>query len=261
MMFEHGGRMPYDDEHYQRYKATEVPRYSIHWWSNRYLLKLVRRYVPGGRLLEIGCGTGFFLSELGKHYETYGLDISPFALEHARRNCPQADIRCMRAEDVGDFPPEYFDVIIARHVLEHLEEPGEVLRQCGKVLRPRGLLLFVVPHTDSLSRRWKGEGWYGYRDETHVSLHPSSEWLRLAGQSGFEVRKAFSDGLWDVPYLPVLPNWLQKYIFGFPGGVQALLTVPFMPVCLGEALIVMAVKAVPKDLEAHHSEAGEVSLG
>jgi SAM-dependent methyltransferase len=250
------GSMSYDKEHYERYKAIDVRKYSLHWWSNRYFSKLVRRYVPDGILLEIGCGTGFFLSEMGGYFEAYGVDISPFALEHARENCPRADIRCMRAEDVGDFPPAHFDVIIARHVLEHLEEPHKVMRECAKVLRPRGLLLFVVPHTDSLARRWKGEAWYGYRDETHVSLLSSTEWLRMTRESGLEVQKAYSDGFWDVPYVPLLPNWLQKCIFGSLGGIQALLNLSFVPVSLGEALIVVARKPAGTDGSACRIEAG-----
>jgi SAM-dependent methyltransferase len=248
---------PYDREHYQRYKAIEVPKYSMHWWSNRYFLKLVRKHVPRGRLLEIGCGTGFFLAELRKHYEVCGIDISPFALDCARRNCPGADIRNLPAEEVDRFPPEYFDVIIARHVLEHLREPGEVLRRCGRVLRPGGLLLFVVPHTDSLARRWKGEDWYGYRDETHISLLSSAEWLRLVGEGGLEVRKAFADGLWDVPYLPRLPHRLQKVLFGSLGGFQALLALSFVPIPLGEALIVLAEKPAGEGSEACPAEKKE----
>jgi len=234
------GETPYGREHYQRYKALEIKPFSMHWWSNRYFLKLVRRHVPHGRLLEIGCGTGFFLARLGRHYEVCGIDISPFALELARKNCPGADIRCMKAEEVDGFPPQYFDVIVARHVLEHIREPGEVLRKCGRALRPGGLLLIVVPHTDSFSRRWKGERWYGYRDDTHVSLLTSGEWLQLIRQAGFEVRKAFADGLWDAPYVPFLPEWLQKCIFGSLGGIQALLTLAVVPVPLGEALVVLA---------------------
>lgn len=231
---------PYGKEHYQRYKALEVPPFSMHWWANRYFRRLVRKYVPRGRLLEIGCGTGFFLAEMSRFFHVCGIDISPVALERSRANCPGADIRRMSAEELDIFPEGYFDVVVARHVMEHLRDPAGVLVSCGRILRPGGLLLLVVPHTDSISRKWKRDGWYGYRDPTHISLLSSGEWLGLLRRAGFEVRKAFADGLWDVPYVPLLPAWLQKCLFGSLGGIQALLGLTVVPVPLGEALVVVA---------------------
>jgi SAM-dependent methyltransferase len=234
--------MQYDQEHYERYQAIDVSKYSMHWWANRYYVRVLRRYVPGGRLLEIGCGTGFFLAELGQYFETYGVDTSTFALSHARNNCPRADIQCMKGEDIKAFPPDFFDAIVSRHVFEHMEEPGIALEGCYCVLKPGGFLLYVVPNMGSISRRWKGQTWYGYRDETHVSMLSPREWVDLTKGTGFTVEKSYSDGLWDAPYIPWLPAWVQKPVFGFLGGVQALLFLSFMPVPLGEALIVIARK-------------------
>lgn len=238
-------RMQYDREHYERYKAVEVRKYSIHWWANRYYARVLHGYVAGGRLLEIGCGTGFFLAELGRYFETYGIDTSSFALAQARGNCPRAVIRCMRGEDIGDFGTGFFDAIVSRHVLEHMEEPGTTLKGCYQALRPGGVLLYVVPNLDSVARRWKGPAWYGYRDDTHVSLLPPEEWFDLTRQAGFTVEKAYSDGLWDTPYVRCVPNAIQKLVFGSPGGIQALLALSFMPVPLGEALIMIARKPDP----------------
>ncbi len=234
--------MQYGREHYERYKAVEVPRFSIHWWSDRYFRRVLCRYVPGGRLLEIGCGTGFFLAELGRYFETCGIDTSEFALEHARRNCPQADIRYMKGEDVATFAPESFDAVVARHVFEHMREPGMVLEGCYRILKPGGFLLFIVPNTASISRRWKGPDWYGNRDETHISLLSPREWMDLTEKAGLAIKKSYSDGLWDAPYVTWLPSWVQRPLFGSLGGIQALLSLSFMPLPLGEALIVIAGK-------------------
>ncbi|MDD3719616.1 MAG: class I SAM-dependent methyltransferase [Actinomycetota bacterium] len=234
--------MQYGQEHYKRYNAVDVRKYSMHWWANRYYVRVLRGYVPGGRLLEIGCGTGFFLAELGRYFETCGIDTSPFALKHARDNCPRADIRCMRGEDIAGLGPDFFDAVVSRHVFEHMEEPGTVLEACYRVLRPGGVLLYVVPNTESIARRWKGPDWYGYRDDTHVSLLSPGEWADLTAAAGFTLEKAYSDGLWDVPYVRYVPNPVQKCVFGSLGGLQALLSRSFMPLPLGEALIIIARK-------------------
>jgi hypothetical protein len=52
----------------------------------------------------------------------------------------------------------------------------------------------------------------------------------------------FADGFWDVPYLPVLPKFLQKLFFGSLGGFQAIIGQPFLPMRWGESIIVMAKK-------------------
>jgi SAM-dependent methyltransferase len=234
--------MQYDQEHYQRYHAIDVSKYSMHWWANRYYAAVLRRYVRGGRLLEIGCGTGFFLAELSRHFRVYGVDTSDFALKHARVNCHRDDIRRMKGEDISAFPRDYFDAVVSRHVFEHMEEPAITLQGCYGILKPGGILLYVVPNMASISRRWKGPDWYGYRDETHITMLSPHGWLDLTRGAGFAVEKSYSDGLWDVPYIPRVPSWIQKPLFGFLGGVQALLSLSFMPIPLGEALIVLARK-------------------
>jgi SAM-dependent methyltransferase len=238
--------MDYDYEHFDRYKALEVPRFSMHWWSNRYYSRLLQKYVKAGKILEIGCGTGFFLAELARYYNTCGIDVSDFALDRARNNCPNADIRKMPAEDMADFPSESFAAIVSRHVFEHLADPGAALKECYRVLEPGGILLFTVPNMASIGRRWKGLKWYGYQEKTHISMLDPAEWIDLTGKSGLRVQKAFSDGLWDAPYVPLLPALLQKCIFGILGGIQAVLALSFLPIPLGEALIVLARKPYEK---------------
>lgn len=234
--------MDYGRAHFERYQAVAFPKYSMHWWSNRFYAKLIQRYAKGGRLLEIGCGTGFFLAELSRYFETYGVDISPFALSHARANCPQANLLFLRAEDLVALRPAFFDAVVLRHVLEHLEDPGLVVSEAARLLRSGGLLFYVVPNMSVITRRWKGRKWYAYQDETHISLLHPQEWLRLTEEAGLKVQKAYSDGLWDVPYVPLVPNLVQKLIFGAPGGLQALLGLSFLPISWGESLIVIARK-------------------
>jgi len=248
--------MQYDREHFERYKALDVSKYSMHWWANRYYSRVLRRHVSGGRLLEIGCGTGYFLAELSRYFESYGVDTSPFALRHARNNCPRASIQCRKGEDIAAFPPDFFDAVVARHVFEHIEEPANVLEGCRYILKPGGFLLYVVPNMDSVARRWKGPKWYGYQDKTHVSMLSPRQWVDLTEAAGFTVEKSYSDGLWDAPYVPWLPAWIQKPLFGFLGGVQALLFLSFIPVPLGEALIVIAVKSEGQHIRVDPSEKG-----
>lgn len=107
---------------------------------------------------------------------------------------------------------------------------------------PGGVLIFSTPNLSSLLRPWKGEKWIGFQDPTHVSLKPPSEWLERIQEAGFRLVRTFSDGFWDVPYIPLVPKLIQKLIFGSLGGLQALAGLPFLPLRWGESIMVVARK-------------------
>jgi SAM-dependent methyltransferase len=200
---------------------------------------LIGRYRQSGRLLEIGCGLGHVLARLEDRFETFGIDVSAFAIEQARKNTPRSDLRVATAEEIGTLPGP-FDVIAAFHVVEHLADPPAVLRECARMTRRGGLLVLATPNTESPFAKRKGPRWYANTDPTHISMKPPGEWLRLAREAGYRVRRAFGDGLWDVPYVPVVPAKLQLLCFGAPTILQTVTCVPWIPVRFSEALILVA---------------------
>lgn len=246
---------PFDESYFktEAYAAVSFERYSQYWWSNRYYALLVRRHGPRqGRVLEIGCGLGHLLGWLsagserrtqGGGYRVYGTDINAWALEQARRNVPQGGFALASAEDLGAFPDGSFQIVIAKHVVEHLPNPRQALSEMSRLLSPGGMLLLATPNLDSPMRAWKKERWVGYKDPTHISLKAPAEWLGYLREVGLQPRRVFSDGFWDAPYISVIPARLQKLLFGAPGGLQAILGWSIIPLWLGESLIVIAKKS------------------
>jgi ubiquinone/menaquinone biosynthesis C-methylase UbiE len=219
-------------------------RYSQYWWSNRYFALLARRHGPQqGRVLEVGCGLGHLLGWLSDRYQVFGTDINAWALSHARRNAPQGHFALSSAEDLGAFPAASFQIVIAKHVIEHLPDPERAVAEMSRVLTPGGLLLLATPNLDSAMRPVKKERWIGYKDPTHISLKTPQEWLRILRARSLQPRSVFSDGFWDAPYLPLLPARLQKFLFGWSGGLQAILGWSIIPLRMGESMIVLAEKS------------------
>jgi 2-polyprenyl-3-methyl-5-hydroxy-6-metoxy-1,4-benzoquinol methylase len=214
-------------------------RLNQYWWARRFYAALILRFRKSGRLLEIGCGLGHVLARLEGRFETYGIDVSEYAISEARKNTPTSVLRVATAEEIEALPGP-FDVIAAFHVVEHLEDPLAVLQSCARMTKAGGLLVLATPNTKAPFAQKKGERWYGNRDPSHISLKAPEEWLALLAQAGYRIRRAFGDGLWDVPYVPVLPSKLQLLLFGWPAAVQTMTTVPFIPVRFGEALLVVA---------------------
>lgn len=238
--------MAFDEKYFsaEAYEGVSFARFSQYWWSNRYYALLARKHGPkGGRVLEVGCGLGHLLGWLSDRYEVFGGDVNLWALGQARENVPGGNFLRLSAEDLRMFPDATFNVVISKHVLEHLRDPEASIREMSRVLAPGGLLVVATPNLDSAMRERKKEKWIGYKDPTHVSLKTPDEWLGLLRAHGLTPQKVFSDGFWDPPYVPYVPLWLQRLWYGVPGGLQAIFGWSIIPLRMGESLIVLAKKA------------------
>jgi SAM-dependent methyltransferase len=208
----------------------------------RYYARVFRRFLGDHRtterprVLEVGCGLGHLLDQLDPHCETWGVDLSTYALGRARVVEPRARLCQARGEQLP-FREHSFAGAIIRHVLEHLPEPVLAIDELRRILQPAGMLMAVMPNPTSLSRGIKKDQWIGFRDPTHVNLLTPTQWRDLFEGHGFQVLHQWGDGLWDVPYLPLLPTALQLLLFTSPAALQVLTGGSFMPTRAAESVI------------------------
>lgn len=237
---------PFNQDYFSTgpYAQVNFARFSQYWWSNRYFARLARRFgPPHGNVLELGCGMGHLLAWLTDRYHVYGSDINPWALSQARHNVPEGQFVLLSADELYAFPPAVFDIVIAKHVVEHLCHPEQSIAEMSRVLKSGGLLILATPNLSSPMRIRKKDDWIGYKDPTHINMKPPHDWLDTLRLNGLKPRKVFSDGFWDAPYISIVPTSLQKLFFGLPGGLQAVLGWSIIPLRMGESLIVLADKA------------------
>lgn len=236
---------PFDETYFSTgtYEKVSFRTGTQYWWSNRFYALLTKRYgPPSGRLLEVGCGLGHLLARLHPRYETVGVDVNPWALQQASRNAPHASLHQASAEDLTIFEDGSFQVLIAKHVVEHLSDPDRAIAEFGRVIAPGSFAILATPNLDSPMRTRKGEDWIGYRDTTHISLRRPIHWLASLKTVGFRPLRLISDGFWDSPYIGWLPTALQKILFGLPGGLQAIAGLSILPVNWGESVIMLLRK-------------------
>jgi SAM-dependent methyltransferase len=108
--------------------------------------RLIKRYRERGKLLDVGTGFGFFLGEMkNRGWEVEGIEISLKGRNFAREVLNQT-VHPGPLTEIG-FPEEMFDVVTAFYVIEHLSDPMAFLRECCRILKPRGFLLLRYPHT------------------------------------------------------------------------------------------------------------------
>jgi len=99
-----------------------------------------------GKLLDVGCGYGFFLLKARESgWQVYGTELSNIAVEYMRDRQGLPDVWFADLSD--DFlPVEKVDVINLTNVLEHVPSPTKTLRECADLLEKDGVLLIRVPN-------------------------------------------------------------------------------------------------------------------
>lgn len=144
--------------------------------------------VRPGKMLEIGCGDGSFLEAMaGKGWDALGLDISETAVRMARS---RRDIR-VEAGELGEcaLADSTFDLVVMRHVLEHIPDPVETLKEIRRVLLPGGLLYMTVPNIASIESRIAGDSWFHLDPPYHLTHFSPASITEALVSAGFrEIR-------------------------------------------------------------------------
>jgi len=119
----------------------------------KYIVRSLLRLGTGSSALDVGCNDGLFTKELCQCFShVVGIDASSDHVERARRQVPQAEFHVALVEE---FAPadELFDTIYMLNILEHLDNPVEVLKRVKSWLSPDGYVIIQVPNALSLNRR------------------------------------------------------------------------------------------------------------
>lgn len=237
----------YTREYFEKWNYADRPlgKYSMYWFARRYYAALVRRYAPrdGGKLLEMGCGLGHLLGLLQDDFHCIGIDLIDYSVEQTKLNAPKAEAYQMSADDLSQFESGTFSAVVALHLVEHLPNPEHTIHEVYRLLKPGGLWLFATPHPDYSLRRFKDRDNDAIgKDKTHINVHPPAQWRAWCEASGFKMVKHFGDGLWDVPYLPLIPKAVQFGMFGLPALAQVVTRTTFTPLTLGVNQIGIARK-------------------
>jgi phosphatidylethanolamine/phosphatidyl-N-methylethanolamine N-methyltransferase len=103
----------------------------------------------GGRVLEVGVGTGISLPLYAPHVRIFGTDISEAMLRKARKRVTEQRLRNVEGLAVMDaekleFPDNSFDVVMAQYVVTAVPNPEAALDEFARVLRPGGELIILT---------------------------------------------------------------------------------------------------------------------
>ena len=102
----------------------------------------------GGRILEVGVGTGISLPDYSRRNRIVGVDISEAMLNKARLRVSEIDLKHVEALEVMDaeklnFPDDSFDVVVAQYVVTAVPNPEAALDEFARVLKPGGEIILL----------------------------------------------------------------------------------------------------------------------
>ena len=99
-------------------------------------------FSPNKKVLDVACGISF----LGKTFsnEVYGFDINLEAVKAAQKNGVKA--RLGDVEKQWDYPDNYFNIVIASHIIEHVVNPDQLILEAKRVLKKGGLFIVATPN-------------------------------------------------------------------------------------------------------------------
>ncbi|MFP3043280.1 class I SAM-dependent methyltransferase [Treponema primitia] len=138
------------------------------------------------RALDIGCATGALLEKLrDRSWAVTGVEISP-AAEYARKN-RSLDVRSLPLEE-NRFPDAGFDMVLASHLIEHLNDPSSFIREVYRILTPGGYFIVTTPNISGFQARLFRSRWRSAIFD-HLYLFSIKTLSRLLTKHGFTIER------------------------------------------------------------------------
>lgn len=196
-------------------------------WKRR--LARVRKYVPHGRVLDVGAGIGQFLHFASKHFEVHGTEISPVARKIARDRYG-LDLFQGTLDDYSPDDQRPFDVVTLFHVLEHVPHPSQTLARVASLLGSGGTVILAVPNDidgwisrrNRWLRRWGFEKYRRFGElglpalsldgsEIHLTHFTHATLRATLERSGFSVFHETLDPYFSVEGMRLARRWRRFY--------------------------------------------------
>ncbi|MXR19076.1 class I SAM-dependent methyltransferase [Halobacterium bonnevillei] len=165
-------------------------------WYSDYKHIFEQEYPNAQRVLDIGCGTGEFLTFMENHgYDTVGIEPSGRIGKAARTK--GLEVYETTAEEFAISNESDFDLITMFNVLEHVPNPSEVIQACDKLLSKDGMLIVKVPNEFNpfqiaAQKLLDLDQWW-VNAPTHIFYFDFTSLATLLSDCGFKVHSKFAD--------------------------------------------------------------------
>ncbi len=156
------------------------------------------------RFLDVGCATGALLQHLRtEDWQVEGVEICVPAAEYGR-TVRNVDIHVGTLDRI-EFAQGLFDVVHFSHVIEHVPDPRQFLRDVWQVMKPGGYTIIVTPNTSGFQAKLFGARWRSAIAD-HLNLFSTKNLKRIVLESGFDV---LTHRTWGGIAQGMAPRWIK----------------------------------------------------
>lgn len=187
----------------------------------------------GDKILDLGCGDGFYLyllSNLSIRLKLTGLDYDEIVLRNAKKNLRTKKVKLvLRSAIKTPFKDDLFDKAIMTEVLEHIEEDKEALREVYRIIRPGGLLVLTVPSynfpflwdpinwilQNLFGTHISGTGFLAGIWARHLRLYKRDDLEKIVKRIGFKIEEIDELTSRAIPFNHYLVNLVARFLYDF----------------------------------------------
>jgi ubiquinone/menaquinone biosynthesis C-methylase UbiE len=130
-------------------------------------------------VLEIGFGSGEVLFSFHPNCEIFGVELSGSAVEEVNKKAASMNYRVFNVQvsssSTLDYPDSYFDIVVASHVIEHIENDDLIMKEVHRVLKNGGCLIVLIPINEK------------YFDPNHVHKYTAEKFLKVGVEYGYKL--------------------------------------------------------------------------
>lgn len=157
------------------------------------LLDTFEPYKKTNKILDIGCGDGYFLQEAkNRGWQVYGTEFTDNAFEIGKK---KGIIMHQGVLDPQNYAANDFDIITSFEVIEHINNPQPEIHNIKKILRQGGLFYVTTPNFNSVSRFLSKEKWNIVCYPEHLSYYTTGSMNRFLKNEGFKKLKTQTTGI------------------------------------------------------------------
>lgn len=167
-----------------------------------------------GKILDIGCGLGVFAERMRERgWDAYGFEISLDVIRQAKKRLGENKV----FDNWREIPKKWFDVITLWHVLEHVQDPVDLIQKIRDSLKVDGWLIIEVPNFGSLSLQVFKKSYVHHSIPVHVLYWSRMSLVRLLRDGKFEISKVWYPLIWPLTFSKTLKNHISNSLLAKVG--------------------------------------------
>jgi len=169
-----------------RYYSGKHPKHYMWREHNRFIYDHIN---PDDRVLDIGCGNSYYQQWIAeKAYRVVAIDKNPERIKQAIENNSMPNIQYIVMDASTELPGDTFDVAVCSHVIEHLDDPVDLLRSLSRKI-PTLIVKVPLEDTDWMKLVKRDIGIFWMDDRDHRREYNPTMLTNHLNEAGWQVKK------------------------------------------------------------------------